>query len=403
VLLRHEYVRLQLSVAGQVERGVLTLSFFRCAGCFADSALFSAESGIKILNDICRNLKKENMKTKRNFWKWISAATVLTLGATLAGCGGNAGNNESNGNTSTQNGDAQSALPEKITIGLNPTIAQPQPLLGFVLGEYQKRLPGVKFEFKAFKAGPATIEALRSGVIDIGCSGVYPPLKAYAKDGDVLLLAGAAKGGTELMVAGNSPVKTIKDLKGKVVGVNQLGSTVDTMVRYNLLQAGLIPEKDVRIIPVEPAAQAEELERGQVAAVAAPAPWNAVVKAAGGRAILDWKTILDDGNYHAGTFFATRKFANANPEFIKKFLQVNQEITDAINQDRKKYEPLIVQSWQKVSNKRLKPEVAKAAFETLNFTLEATPEELQRFADVAFQTGALKKKADLSGFVFQAP
>jgi aliphatic sulfonates family ABC transporter substrate-binding protein len=364
--------------------------------------MWTLNESLQTLNE---NFKRNDVKTKSNFLKWIPAVAALTIGATLAGCGGG---NSGGGNASTQdsattdNSSEQSAMPEKITIGLNPTIAQPQPLLGFVLNEYSKRFPGVKFEFKAYKAGPATIEALRSGVIDIGCSGIYPPLKAYAKDGDVVLLAGAAKGGTELMVAKDSPVKSVKDLKGKVIGVNQLGSTVETMVIYNLHKAGL-SERDVRIIPVEPAAQAEELERGQVTAVAAPAPWNAVIQSKGGRAILNWKTILDDGNYHAGTFFATKKFAQANPAFIKKFLEINQQITDDINKDRAKYEPLILQSWQKVSNKKLKPEVAAAAFKTLKFTLEATPEELQRFADVAFETGALKKKADLSGFVFQAP
>jgi aliphatic sulfonates family ABC transporter substrate-binding protein len=291
-------------------------------------------------------------------------------------------------------------MPKKVTIGFNPTIAQPQPLLGFVKGEYQKRMPGVKFEFKAYRAGPAIKEALRSGVIDIGCSGIYPPLKAYAKDGDMVLLAGAATGGTELMVGKNSPIKSLADLKGKVVGVNQLGSTVDTMVRYNLIRAGLTPDKDVRIIPVEPAGQAEELERGDVVAVAAPAPWPSVVRAAGGRPLLDWKKILDNGNYLAGSIFTMKKFAEGNDAFIKQFVKMNQDITDEINKDRTKADAEILAAWSKVSNKTLPPAVAKAAFATMQYTMEANPKDLQRFADIAFETGALKEKADLSGFVY---
>jgi ABC-type nitrate/sulfonate/bicarbonate transport system substrate-binding protein len=45
------------------------------------------------------------------------------------------------------------------------------------------------------------------------------------------------------MVNKNSAIKSVQDLKGKAVAINQNGSTVDAMVRYNLLEVGLNPEK----------------------------------------------------------------------------------------------------------------------------------------------------------------
>lgn len=304
------------------------------------------------------------------------------------------------GCNNAQSGAAEATL----RIGYNPTIAQPQPLLGEANGEYARQMKDTKFTFSSYKAGPAVVEALRSKAIDIGCSGVYPPLKAFVKDGDIVLLGGAAKGGTELMVGKNSPYQSLKDLKGKTIGVNQLGSTVDIMVRNKLLEAGLSPDKDVKIIPVEPAEQADVLKSGDVQAVAAPAPWPGVaVVMADARPLLDWKAILDNGNYLAGSFYTTKKFAQANPQLLKSFMAANGVITDRLNTNRTKGDAQVLAAWSKVSKKTLKPEVAKAAFKTIQYTLDAKPEDLQRFADMAFKVGALKKKPDLKGFVFQSP
>jgi ABC-type nitrate/sulfonate/bicarbonate transport system substrate-binding protein len=253
--------------------------------------------------------------------RWMqSAASALLLGATLvSGCAGsnnNAASNTSTNQTAATNtatvGGSTSEV-KTLRIGYLPNIVMPQPLLGLE-GEYAKRVPGVSFTGQDFPAGPAVLEALRAGTVDIAYTGPYPPIKAYAKSKDVVLLAGCATGGTELMVSKNSPYKTVKDLKGKAIGINQLGSTVDAMVRHNLIKAGLNPQTDVRLIAVPPADQAAQLLGGQIAAVAAPAPWPSQVAAKGnGRPLLNWKNILDDGNYLAGVVFTTRKFRRRKP------------------------------------------------------------------------------------------
>jgi NitT/TauT family transport system substrate-binding protein len=277
----------------------------------------------------------------------------------------------------------------------------PQPLLGLTNGEFAKAVPEVTFTGKDFPAGPAVLEALRAGNVDIAYTGPFPAVKAYAKDKDVVLLAGTGAGGTQIMVGKNAPYKTVKDLKGKTIGVNQLGSTVDALVRYNLIKAGLTPDKDVKIIPVEPANQADAIKRNEVAAVAAPAPWPSQVELNGnGRALVDWKQILDNGNYLQGVVFTTKKFADANPNFVKKFVAAHRAITDRLNADRTRGDAEVLAAWSKVSKKTMKPEVAKAAFQTITYTNEADLKLFERDMDIAVQTGILRKKGDLTGFVY---
>jgi NitT/TauT family transport system substrate-binding protein len=271
-------------------------------------------------------------------------------------------------------------------------------------GEYGKLIKNVKFSGQAYEAGSAIVEQLRAGTIQIGASGPYPASTAFAKYGDIVLLSNAANGGTELMVSANSPIKSVKDLKGQYVGVNLLGSTVDTMVRYNIIQAGLIPDKEVVIVVVSPGEQADELKRGQIAAMAAPAPWPSYVKVnADARPLLDWKQILNNGRYSAGSLYTTKKFAQAHPEFIRQFLAANKTITDRLNADRAGGDAQVLAVWSKITKKKLTPEVAKAAFATIEYTMKVDEPALQQFVDIAYKARILKKKANLKGFVFTLP
>ncbi len=325
----------------------------------------------------------------------LKMATSLAC-TLLAGCSNNsnAGSNASSGGSGAQ--------ARTLTIGFNPTIVQPQALLGVANDAYKAALPGVTTSFKRYEAGPEVVENLRAGVIDIGCSGPFPAMKAYLKAGDVVLLCGAASGGTQLMVKGDSPIKSVADLKGKVIGINQLGSTVETMVRYQVLRAGLKPATDVTFTQVKPAEQADALTKGDVAAVAAPAPWPSFVQInAKARPLLDWKAIYEGGSYLSGSFYATKNWVQANPELARQFVAATKKMTDGLNANRARGDAQVLAAWEKVTRKTLKPEVAKAAFSTIQYTTEANEAGLQKFADVNFQLGVIKQKPDVKGFVWK--
>ncbi len=350
--------------------------------------------------------------TKRIFFTSVAA---LALAIFAGGCGSNsnsssnsagAGEGASAGSSASSGGSggsgASSGEAKKLTIGYLPNIVIPQPLVGLQNGDFARALPGVALDSKTFPAGPAVMEALRGGVVDIAYTGPYPPLKGFIKDGDIVLLTACAEGGTELLVGQNSPIKSVKDLKGKIVAVNQIGSTVDAMVRHVLLQAGLKPGVDVTVTAIEPAQQADALQNGEVAAASAPAPWPSVAKQKGARALLDWKQILDNGKYLQGVAFTTTKFAQANPNLIKAFVAAHRKITDDLNANRAKGDAQVLAAWQTVTRKALPPAVAQAAFKTITFTNESSLASWNRVQEIAQEVGILRKTGDLKGFLYQA-
>ena len=333
---------------------------------------------------------------KRSLKQCFLLFSLMPLAAiALGGCTGSSSSQGTVSNTDT------SGKPT-ITIGYTPTIVLPQPLVGMQEGEYAKKLPGFQMREQIFSGGSGVLEAVRSGTVDIGFSGPLPAIKAYAKAGDIVLLANAANGGTQLSVLASSPIRSVKELENKIIGVNQPGSTVDAFVRHKLIQAGLKPDRNVRILQISPGEQAAALAGGQIDAIAAPAPWPSQAEVtAKARPLLDWKQIQANGEYSSGSMWATRKFAEANPELIRQFLAAHRAITRELNADRAKGDARVLSAWTKVTRKELSPEVAQKAFATIVYTAEPSLKDLQQQADVAFETGGLRRKATLTDFIYK--
>src|SRR5262249_18284542 len=55
-------------------------------------------------------------------------------------------------------------------------------------------------------------------------------------------------GGWSLVLAADSPIKSIGELRGKNIGVSGPGSSSELFMRAGLRQAGLNPDKDVNVI-----------------------------------------------------------------------------------------------------------------------------------------------------------
>jgi len=107
---------------------------------------------------------------------------------------------------------------------------------------------GISVLWSEFPAGPQLLHALSNGEIDFGTTGEVPPLFAQANDNRMLYVAWepAAPQSVALVVANESPIETIGDLRGKRIAVNK-GSNVHYLLVQVLDEAGLTLD-DVRVV-----------------------------------------------------------------------------------------------------------------------------------------------------------
>lgn len=120
---------------------------------------------------------------------------------------------------------------------------------------------------RVFPNGPDLNEAFIADHLDIGIYGDTPAVVAHAQGFQGKLLGFDCVGMNTWLLTPKAGIKTVEELKGKVVGV-ALGSYMHRFVLGLLRQHGLTGR--VKVVHMLPRDGAPALERGDVAAFAAP-------------------------------------------------------------------------------------------------------------------------------------
>jgi NitT/TauT family transport system substrate-binding protein len=131
---------------------------------------------------------------------------------------------------------------------------------------------GLAIEPILIRGGPAAIAALASGDVDFASiGGAQAPIRSRARGLDVYII-GSISNRVNYTMIGARDVRTVEDLKGKIIGVTGAGAFSDFVVRVYLKNNGLDADKDVMLRPLGPTTlRVSALEKGIIAA----APFSA--------------------------------------------------------------------------------------------------------------------------------
>src|SRR5947209_11911432 len=128
----------------------------------------------------------------------------------------------------------------KIRVGHFPNITHAQGVVAHALsrqgkGWFEQRL-GTKIDWFVYNAGPSAMEAIFAKSIDLTYVGSGPALNAYTKSNgqEIRLIAGAANGGSGLVVQPDQNLKEAADFHGKKIATPELGNTQDISCRARL-------------------------------------------------------------------------------------------------------------------------------------------------------------------------
>jgi len=299
------------------------------------------------------------------------------------------------------NKDAKFNGKRVIRVGYFPNITHAQALVGLNDGTFQRALGDVTIEEHTFNAGPAEIEALLAGEIDLGYIGPVPAINGFVKSkGGLRIIAGASNGGAVLVARKSVDINDVKDLDGKKVAVPQLGNTQDISLRNLLSQANL---KDaakggtVTIIPAENPDILTLISRGDIDAALVPEPWGSrIVKQAGARIVLDSDRVWRDGRYATAVVIASSKFLEENPDLVEKWLAAHVEITERIKGDKERSKTVINNQIQKLTQKSLPTDVLDSSFERITVTYNPEADSVKEFVRISADNGYIKGTPDIT-------
>lgn len=258
-----------------------------------------------------------------------------------------------------------------------------------------------------FRGTSALISAYAAKEIDFGDLAFTSfPLAITNAGLDLKILADNNQDGVEgylsepWCVLADSPIKTIADVRGKVVGTNAHGTAVDLAAQVMLKKNGLVAKRDYNIVEaIFPNQEAMLRERKIDVATFVPPFWQ-IARAKGGlRCLFTMKDAMG-GVTQVVTI-------NARAEFLKQ----NREVVLDFFED-------FLRSWKWVLDPKNRPEVLQlasrftkrpvSAFEAWYLTkddvyrsADAIPDikAFQRNLDILHEHGFMKERFDVSKYV----
>jgi sulfonate transport system substrate-binding protein len=255
----------------------------------------------------------------------------------------------------------------------------------------EKRLKplNVKVEWAQFAQGPQLMEAMNVGRIDIGSVGETPPIFAQAAGAQIVYIVGSRQTkesgkGSAIAVPPNSPIKSVKDIKGKTV-VFQKASASHYFILRALEEVGL-KYSDIKVQSLPNVEAASAFLQGRIPIWVTGDPHLARAEKEGKVRILRNATgINSPGGYYVGI----RQFAVDNPKLLRIVIEEIDKIQRWAQVHPKETAALTAQ-YQK-----LPPDVMDLVISRRTYGLRAISPALikdqQRVADYFYKNGVLPK------------
>jgi NitT/TauT family transport system substrate-binding protein len=212
-------------------------------------------------------MKKGSLKT---------IGVMLLFVMLFTACGTSTGSSSTGtGSTATQTGSGKALT--KVTLGTYNGTCEAPLYIGIEQGIFKKH----GLDINLVNINSETLkEGIASGKID--AAQISPGLFKSIEQGlDIKLTNGIHTGCIQGVVLKDSPIKEIKDLKGKKIGIDAIGGVPMVLLSIELGKAGIDPKKDVdwRVYPQAQLSQV--LEKGEIDAFAAWDPYGALAISSG--------------------------------------------------------------------------------------------------------------------------
>jgi NitT/TauT family transport system substrate-binding protein len=287
---------------------------------------------------------------------------------------------------------------EVIRVGHFPNITHAQALVARRKRWFEEKL-GVKIEWYSYNAGPSAMEAIFARSLDITYVGPSPALNAYQKSEgeEIRIIAGAARGGSALVVQGDGKIASPADFRRKKVATPQLGNTQDVACRawlqkngFNVTQTG----GDVTVLPTANPDQLNLFQTRTLDAVWTVEPWVSRLEMEGGGKIL-----LEEKDAVTTLLVSRAAFLEEQKDLVKRFAAAHAELTDWIAKNEAEAKKLVGEELQALTTRPVPAELIDRSWQRLSFSTAIDLDPLKEMVRQAQGVGFLTEMKDLSKIV----
>lgn len=165
-----------------------------------------------------------------------------------------------------------------------------------------------------------SIAAVTSNSVQFLAAGSTATVSARLGGVDIVILS-VQSNKLEYSVFVAPEIKTVQDLRGKIVTGTRPGASADSALRLYLKKNGLEPDKDVIFISVAESQQGRmnALMRGAVSGTVLAPPFSNMARQAGFRELADLRKT--DIEYAANSIAGMTPYIKSHPQLIENFLK----------------------------------------------------------------------------------
>jgi NitT/TauT family transport system substrate-binding protein len=296
--------------------------------------------------------------------------------------------------------------PVTVRLGYFPNLTHAVALVGVEKGYFAQALgSSVTLKTQTFNAGPAAVEAIFGGALDIAYVGPNPAINAYSKSKGSLvrIVAGAASGGAALVVRKGAGIAGAGDLRGKKLASPQLGNTQDVALRSYLSANGIHVDAqgagDATITSTDNATILQLFKAGSIDAAWMPEPWvTRLVSEARGSVLVDERTLWPNGQFPTTELLVTTQFLTAHPATVQRFVEGHITSLQWLQANPAAAQTAVNDALLKLTQKKLDTTELATAWQNLQFTVDPLPAALAKQASAAHDSG-LVASTDLHGIM----
>lgn len=240
-------------------------------------------------------------------------AGVVIASAVASGCG------SSSSPSGGGSGGSAAGGPTTITLGLpnsKPSFANSDVAVAQAEGYFKKE--GLNVKIDNLTSGVPVVQGVVGGSLDIGASSIEPVVNAAAQGAPVQIVGSYANKLTVDLVTDKN-ITTPSQLRGKRLGIQQVGAFREVMTRIVLEGAGLTTS-DVTYVPSSSSAYISELLAGQIASgvLQEEQTLTALKKDSNLHVLLNYEQA--EPNYFYGTYVVSKSWLADHESVAEKFL-----------------------------------------------------------------------------------
>ena len=304
-------------------------------------------------------------------------------------------------------GASDSSAENRIRVAFFPNIGHAIPIVGLENEIFADGLNQTTIDTKLFDSGPQAIESLFADSIDIAYVGPGPAVNGFLKseNQNIVILAGAASGGSSFVVHPNSDIESVDDFAGKRIAAPQIANTQDVSLRHYLYEHGFVTAEhggSVYVLNVPNPEIYTLFTKADIDAAWVPEPWATIfVQELDGKRLFYEEELWNNNQFSSVLLVARADYVEEHPEIISRWLDAHNKTASWINSHKDESGIIFNNFMQKELGKSFSDAVVKEALANIEITSDPVSESIEIFAERANSLGYLGRHGyDLNGIFY---